>query len=226
VSGCCRGARRRRGPVCRGRRRLRPRRPCSFLSLVRIVLVRRVRAWRTAAASRSGTPLSRLSTALTEVSLTSITSALTCPDGGLFVVISCLVHDVVQGGDDARASGGGPWLGDPIVDGPGGRRRAGRPGRPVPGLSHRHRPVAEHGEGVLPRSQGLLGVHYLPESGLARGPAGGRRRVRRVAATAPGGTVGRGRGAAVRDGPRRCLDGEPQARGRQRVLCPPGPQRC
>jgi integrase/recombinase XerD len=32
------------------------------------------------------------------------------------VVISCLVHDVVQGGDDARASGGDPRSGDPIVD--------------------------------------------------------------------------------------------------------------
>ena len=27
------------------------------------------------------------------------------------MVISCLVHDVVQGGDDARASGGGPGSG-------------------------------------------------------------------------------------------------------------------
>ena len=35
------------------------------------------------------------------------------------MVISGLVHDVVQGGDDARASGGGPWFGDPIVDGAG-----------------------------------------------------------------------------------------------------------
>ena len=38
--------------------------------------------------------------------------------------------------------------------------------------------------------------------------------------------VRRGRGAAVRDGGGDGLDGEPQARGSKRVLCPPGPQRC
>src|SRR6266852_4209400 len=76
-----------------------------------------------------------LSQASTDVSLTSTTSVLTCPDSGSSVVISCLVHDGVQGGDDARASGGDPRFGDTIVDGSGGRRRAGRPGRPVPGLS-------------------------------------------------------------------------------------------
>jgi Transposase, Mutator family len=31
-----------------------------------------------------------------------------------------------------------------------GREPAGRPGGPVPGLSHRHRPIAEHGQGVCP----------------------------------------------------------------------------
>src|SRR5260370_15531942 len=165
-----------------------------------------------------------LSTALTEVSLTSITSALTCPDGGLFVVISCLVHDVVQGGGDARASGGGPRFGDAIVDCDGGRRRAGRPGGQVPRVSDRYRPVAEHGEGVLARPQGLLGVPRLPRPGLARGPAGGRRGVRRLAAAAPGWPAGRGRGAAVRDIACRCLDGEPQARGSQRVRRASGPQ--
>ena len=36
--------------------------------------------------------------------------------------------------------------------------------------------------------------------GLARGPAGGRRRVRGLAAASPGGPGGRGRGAAVGDG--------------------------
>src|ERR1039457_6316777 len=103
------------------------------------------RSWPPRPGWRSPSAISRpLSPALTEVSLTSITSVLTCPDGGLLVVISCLVHDVVQGGDDARASGDGPRFGDPIVDGPGGRRRAGRPGGPVPGLSHRHRPAADH----------------------------------------------------------------------------------
>ena len=43
-------------------------------------------------------------------------------------------------------------------------------------------------------------VPRLPGPGLARGPAGGHRRVRRLAAASPGGPVGRGRGAAVRDG--------------------------
>ena len=62
-----------------------------------------------------------LSPASADVSLTSITGALTCSGDGLSVVISCLVHDVVQGGDDARASGGGSRFGDAIVDGPGGR---------------------------------------------------------------------------------------------------------
>src|SRR5207302_10497177 len=100
----------------------------------------------------------RLSQASTDVSLTSTTSVLTCPDSGSSVVISCLVHYGVQGGDDARASGDGSRLGDPIVDGAGGRRRAGRPGRPVPGLSHRHRPVAERGQSLRVRSQELLGV--------------------------------------------------------------------
>jgi hypothetical protein len=56
------------------------------------------------------------------MSLTSITSVSTCPDGGSSVVISCLVHGVVQGGDDARASGGGSRFGDAIVDGARGRR--------------------------------------------------------------------------------------------------------
>jgi chloramphenicol 3-O-phosphotransferase/integrase len=124
--------------------------------------------------TRYGTPMSRatstaastgaswlrgLSPALTDVSLTSSTSVLTCPGGGSFVVISCLVHDVAQGGEDARASGGDPWFGDAIVDGARGRRRAGRPGGPVPGLSDRHRPVAEYGQGLRSRSQELLGVH-------------------------------------------------------------------
>ena len=46
-----------------------------------------------------------------------------------------------------------------------------------------------------------------------------------LAAASPGGPVRRGRGAAVRDGRGQRLDGEPQARGGQRVLCAPGPQR-
>lgn len=53
------------------------------------------------------------------MSLTSITSVLTCPDGGSSVVISCLVLDVVQGGDDVRTSGGDRWFRDAIVDGSG-----------------------------------------------------------------------------------------------------------
>src|SRR5215470_16587022 len=61
--------------------------------------------------------------------------------------------------------------------------------------------------------------------GLARGPAGGHWRVRRLAAAAPGRPVGRGRGAAVRGGPGDGGDGEPQARRGERVLCAPGPQR-
>src|ERR1700745_2272093 len=134
-----------------------------------IFVIRRPTGWAVIRRCRCPT----LSQASTEVSLTSITSIPTCPDGGSSVVISCLVHDVAQGGDDARASGGGPRFGDPIVDRAGGRRRAGRPGRPVPGLSHRYRPVAEHGEGVLARSEGLLGVPRLPGAGLARGTAGG-----------------------------------------------------
>ena len=40
-----------------------------------------------------------------------------------------------------------------------------------------------------PRSQGLLGVPRLPWPGLARGPAGGHRRVRGLAAAAAGGPV-------------------------------------
>src|ERR1039458_5111196 len=123
-------------------------------------------------------PARPLSPASAEVSLTSSTGVLTCPDEGSSVVISCLVHDVVQGGDDARASGGGPWFGDAIVDGSGGRRRAGRPGGPVPGLSHRYRPVAEHGQGlwVLMPSSALMGLcrphSYadLSVNWLARGP--------------------------------------------------------
>ena len=55
--------------------------------------------------------------------------------------------------------------------------------------------------------------------------AGGHRRVRGLAAAAARGTVGRGRGAAVRDGRGQCIDGEPQARGGERVLCAPGAQR-
>src|SRR6266702_4314540 len=58
----------------------------------------------------------QLSLASTGVSSTSSTSVLTCPDSGSSVVISCPVHDAVQGGDDARASGGDPRFGDPIVD--------------------------------------------------------------------------------------------------------------
>jgi hypothetical protein len=37
---------------------------------------------------------------------------------------SWLFHDVIQGPDDARASGGGPRFRDPIVDGPRGLRSA------------------------------------------------------------------------------------------------------
>src|ERR1019366_2794831 len=129
-------------------------------------------SWRSMTLCSGGGGRRSLSPASAEVSLTSSTGVLTCPDEGSSVVISCLVHDVVQGGDDARASGGGPWFGDAIVDGSGGRRRAGRPGGPVPGLSHRYRPVAEHGQGLCPRSQGLLVLHRFPGPGLARGPAG------------------------------------------------------
>jgi integrase len=163
-----------------------------------------------------------LSQASTDVSLTSITSVRTCPDDGSSVVISCLVHDVVEGGDDARASGGDPRLGDTIVDGARGRRRAGRPGRPVPGLPDRHRPVAEHGQGLRPRHERPLAVPRLPGPGLARGPAGRYRRVRRVAAAAVGGAVRGGRGAAVVGAGGQRGDRQPQACRGELVLCASG----
>src|SRR6266849_2568363 len=78
---------------------------------------------------------------------------------------------------DAGAPVGDPWFGDAVVDRARGRRRAGRPGGPVPGLSDRYRPVAEHGQGLRPRPERLLGLHRLPGPGLAGGPAGGRRGV-------------------------------------------------
>jgi hypothetical protein len=43
----------------------------------------------------------------------------------------------------------------------------------------------------------VCGSSRGPGPGPARGPAGGHRRVRRLAAASPGGTGGRGRGAAV-----------------------------
>ena len=91
-----------------------------------------------------------LSPASAGLSLTSSTACFRCADGVPGVVISCLVHDVDQGGDDARAAGGGPWFGDAVVDRARGRRRAGRSGGAVPGLSDRYRQIAEHGEGVRP----------------------------------------------------------------------------
>ena len=64
-----------------------------------------------------------------------------------------------------------------------------------------------------------LGVHRVPGPGLARGPAGGRRRVRRLAAASPGGAGGRGRGAAVVGAGGHRGDRQPQARRGERVLC-------
>jgi len=84
-----------------------------------------------------------------------------------------------------------PGSGDRFVDRSRGRRRAGRPGRPVSGLSHRHRQVAEHGEGVRSRTRGLLVVlHRVPRPGLARGPAGGPQRVRGWLQLPPAGRAG------------------------------------
>ena len=65
----------------------------------------------------------------------------------------------------------------------------------------------------------------LPWPGLAGGPAGRCRGVRRLAAASPGGPCGRGGGAAVGGGAGDGGDGEPQARGGKRVLCAPGTQR-
>src|SRR6266568_2340001 len=90
---------------------------------------------------------------------------------------------------DAGAAGGDPRLGDAVVDRARGRRRAGRPGGPVPGVSDRYRQVAEHGEGLRSRPERLLGLHRLAGPGLARGPAGGRRGVHRVAPASAGGPL-------------------------------------
>src|SRR5271165_420394 len=106
------------------------------------------RARRTSLVLRPG--VLTLSPAPAGLSLTSSTACFRCADGVPGVVISCLVHDVDQGGDDARAAGGGPWFGDAVVDRARGRRRAGRSGGAVPGLSDRYRQVAEHGEGIRP----------------------------------------------------------------------------
>ena len=71
----------------------------------------------------------------------------------------------------------------------------------------------------------LLAVPRVPGPGLARGPAGGHRRVRRLAAAAAGGAVRGGRGAAIVGAGGQRGDRQPQARRGELVLCAPGPQR-
>jgi hypothetical protein len=70
-----------------------------------------------------------------------------------------------------------------------------------------------------------VAVPRVPGAGLARGPAGGHRRVRRLAAAAGGGPGGRGCGAAVVGAGSQRGDREPQACRGERVLCASGPQR-
>lgn len=73
-----------------------------------------------------------------------------------------------------------------VLDGPRRRGRDGRSDRAVPVLSERHRAVAEHGEGVRARFEGLVRVPRPAGPGLARGAVGGSGRVRCLAAAAAG----------------------------------------
>ena len=166
-----------------------------------------------------------LSQASADVSLTAATGTLTCPDGGFFMVISCLVHDVAQGGDDARASGGDPRLGirswtvlgdDDVPVVPVDRFLAyltdiGRSPNTVKAYAH---DLKDYWSFIGSRSLDWREAR-LEDVGefvaWLQLPPEGR---------------GRGRGAAAGDGSGDGLDGEPQARGCQRVLCAPGPQWC
>ena len=133
----------------------------------------------------------------------------------LFKEETMLVHPVVIPG-----SGTLSWT---VL---GGRRRAGRPGRPVPGLSApisagrrtRSRPTAHD----LKDYWDFLGFRGLDWREARLEDIG---EFVALAAAAPGGPVRRCRGAAVRGGRGHGGDGEPQARRGERVLRAPGPQR-
>ena len=73
-----------------------------------------------------------------------------------------------------------------VLDGARRRPCPGRAGRAVPGLLVLDRAVAEHGQGVRARPEGLVHLPGRQRPGLAVGHARGRRRVRRVAAAAAG----------------------------------------
>src|SRR6476646_9526530 len=119
------------------------------------------------------------------------------------------------------------WTGLPSVihHGTGGSH-AGAAGRAVPVVSGGDREVAEHDQGVCPRSEGLDDVSGPSRRRLADSEAGRRCRVRRLAAVAATGPRRLGGGAA--DGRTALLGGqcEPETVGGDVVLRVPCPSRC
>src|SRR6266545_2439298 len=121
----------------------------------------------------------------------------------------------------AGAAGGGGWLVGGVVDGARRGRWSARADRAVPGLPHGYREIAEHGQGVRPRSEGLVRLPRPAGPGLAGGAAGGPRRVRRVAAATTRWPRRRSGVAALGGAPLRCGHGQPEAvRGRRPVRLP------
>src|SRR6266508_4023418 len=118
----------------------------------------------------------------------------------------------------AGAKSGSTGVTSGVVDGARRGRRTGHTDRAVSVVSECDRAVAEHGEGLRPRPEGLLRVLGPPRVGLARGPTGGHRRVRRLAAAPCGGSSGPGGGAPLERAAGRRGHDQPEAVGGQLVL--------